>query len=166
MLMYTTLTNVKSILLVFMVTKLYALIADLVNRCKCIKLKTHFPSLLKKMLEEFECCEIIIKRHFKKELIMTEENERNFQMASECHLCDKLYHVKGVKVRDHCKIRGKYRGFVHQRCNVNSRLTQKISVIFHNFKGCAAHHIIQDIGMLGQKISVVPNGMEIYNVLC
>lgn len=51
-----------------------------------------------------------------------------------CHLCDKLHHVKDVKVRNHCQITGKYRISARQKCNVNSRLNEKIPVIFHDFK--------------------------------
>ena len=32
----------------------------------------------------------IMKKQFKKEFIMANENEGNFQMARKCHICNKL----------------------------------------------------------------------------
>ena len=48
MLMYLTLKNTKSILLVVLVTRMHALTIDLINQCKHIEVKMQFTSLLSK----------------------------------------------------------------------------------------------------------------------
>lgn len=49
---------------------------------------------------------------FKKPLKMSEEGEKHFRQAEECHVC-KSYTEKDIGARDHCHITGKYRGSVH-----------------------------------------------------
>lgn len=55
---------------------------------------------------------------------------------------------KDIKVRDHCHITGKYRGSVHQKCNRNFMLNDKIPVVFHNLCRYDSHFFIQEIGKL------------------
>ena len=40
-------------------------------------------------------------------------------MANKCDICDKLCDKKGLNVRNHCHMTGKYKGSTHQRCNAN-----------------------------------------------
>ena len=47
-------------------------------------------------------------------------------------------------------------------CNINLKLTKKISVIFHNLKGYDIHLIIKEISKFDVKVSVIPNGLEKY----
>ena len=110
---------------------------------------------------------------------MTNENEIDFQKAIKCHICDKQYKEKDIRVRDHCHITGKFRGSAHQDCNLKLRInpyTIKIPVIFHNLRGYDSHFIMQQIGQIakehiytnkkGQKvemnINAIPNNMEKY----
>ena len=51
-----------------------------------------------------------MKKNFKKNLIMTEEEE-NFRSSNICWICEKL--IDDEKVRNHCHITGKYRGTAH-----------------------------------------------------
>ena len=41
-------------------------------------------------LEEFSCCKKAMKKHFKKNLIMTDQKEENFGSSNICSLCEKL----------------------------------------------------------------------------
>ena len=66
------------------------------------------------------------------------------------------------KVRDHCHITGKYRGATHWSCNVNLKMTKKVPVIFHNFKGYDSHLILKELSKFNVKISVIPIGLETY----
>ena len=87
------------------------------------------------MPEEVEYCKGIIKKRFKKPLIMTENDELCFKLMDKCHVCSKKYTDKDVRVRDHCHITGKFRGSAHQECNLKLRIKPediKIPVIFHN----------------------------------
>ena len=44
----------------------------------------------------------MIKKHFNKNLVMSEEDEQRFQSSNKCWICDKLFDVGDNKVRDHC----------------------------------------------------------------
>ena len=63
------------------------------------------------MLEEFGYCKKLMKKHFKKNLNMTDEEEENFPSSNICWICEKL--MDDEKIRDHCHVIGKYRGAAH-----------------------------------------------------
>ena len=131
------------------------------------------------MLDEVKYCKKVAKKEFNKPLRMTKEDEKEFQKAKECHICNKKYTDKDIRVRDHCHITGKYRGSAHQECNLKLRVNPeevKIPVIFHNLRGYDSHFIMQEIGAIvknhaytnkkGEKcqmnINAIPNNMEKY----
>ena len=66
----------------------------------------------------------------------SEEDEKHFKQAEECHISGRLYTEKDTRVRDRCHITEKYRRSAHQDCNVNyfqfKFEDMKIPVIFHN----------------------------------
>ena len=105
----------------------------------------------------------MIKKHFNKNLIMPEKDEQIFQSSNKCwFICDKLFDVGDDKVRDHCHIRGKYRGSAHWSCNINLRLSENVSVIFHNLRDYDSHLIIGEIGKFYVKANIIANGLEKY----
>ena len=99
-----------------------------------------------------------MKKHFNKNLIMSEKEEENFQSSNMCWICEKL--IEDEKVRDHCHVTGKFRGAAHWSCNINLQLTKKVSVIFHNFRGYDSHLIFYELENFDAKIDVIPNGLE------
>ena len=106
------------------------------------------------MLEEVKYCKRVMKIEFNKPLRMTKDDEEKFQKAEECHICDKKYTDKDIRVRDHCHITGKYRGSAHQECNLKLRVNPeevRIPVIFHNLRGYDSHFIMQEIGAIVKK---------------
>ena len=134
---------------------------------------------MEKMLEEVKYCKNIMKKEFNKPLIMEKDDETDFQKADKCHICDKQYTEKGIKVRDHCHITGKYRDSAHNDCNLKLRVNPeeiKIPAIFHNLRGYDSHFIMQEIGAVVKKyayknkkgeevqmnINAIPNNMEKY----
>ena len=117
---------------------------------------------IKAMLEEYKYCKNIIKKHFNKNLIMSEEEEHLFQQSNSCWICKKLIDNDEEKVRDHCHVTGKFRGAAHWNCNINLQLTKKVPVIFHNLKGYDSHLIFSKLNRFDAKISVIPNGLEKY----
>ena len=134
---------------------------------------------MENILEEVKYCKRVMKKYFNKPLRMTEENEQEFKKATTCHICDKKYTEKDIRVRDHCHITGKYRGSAHQECNLKLRINPKeikIPVIFHNLRGYDSHLIMQEIGAIVKKhayknnkgeekqmnINAIPNNMEKY----
>ena len=86
------------------------------------------------MIEESKNCSDVMKKHFNKELVMTKKDNEDFENLTRCWICDTDYIDNGVKVRDHCHITGKYRGYAHRDCNINVKLNHKIPVVFHNLK--------------------------------
>ena len=131
------------------------------------------------MLEKVKYCKKVMKKEFNKPLRMTKDDEEKFQKAEECHICNKKYTDKDIRVRDHCHITGKYRGSAHQECNLKLRVNPKevkIPVIFHNLRGYDSHFIMQEIGAIVKKhtytnmkgeekqmdINAIPNNMENY----
>ena len=75
-----------------------------------------------------------MKKHFNKNLIMTEEEEY-FQSSNTRWICEKPIEGDDEKVRVHCHVTGKFRGAAHWSCNINLQLTKKVPVIFHNSRG-------------------------------
>ena len=70
------------------------------------------------MTEESKCCREVMKKHFNKLAMTTEDNE-GFENSAKCWICNNYCAANDVKVRDHCHITGKYRGSAHRDCNVN-----------------------------------------------
>ena len=128
---------------------------------------------MEKMLEEVKYCKTVIKKHFNKPLVMTEDDEMCFKLMDKCHICGEIYTDKDVRIRDHCHITGKFRGSAHQECNLKLRIKPeniKIPVIFHNLRGYDSHFIMQQIGEIAKKhggkqdlnINAIPNNIEKY----
>ena len=94
------------------------------------------------MVEESKYCSDVMTKHFNKELLMTEEDNEDFENSIKCCICNNDYIDSDVKVRDHYHITGKYRGSVHRDCNINIKLNRKIPVVFHNLKNYDSHLIM------------------------
>ena len=112
------------------------------------------------ILKEYEYCKKVMKKHFNKNLIMTEEEL--FQSSNICWICEKLIENGDGKVSDHCHITGKFRGAAHWSCNINLQLTKKVPVIFHNLRGYDSHLIFCELNKFDVKIDVIPNRLEKY----
>ena len=74
---------------------------------------------IKAILQEYEHCKKITKKHFSKNLIMSAEEEEQCKSSSTCWICKKLIDDDDEKVRDHCHVIGKFRGVAHWSCNIN-----------------------------------------------
>ena len=115
---------------------------------------------IKAIFEEHKYCKNIMKKHFNKNLIMSEEEEYIFQQSNSSCICKKLID-NNEKVRDHHHVTGEFRGAAHWNCNINFQLT-KVPVIFHNLKGHDSHLIFSELHKFNLKINVIPNGLEKY----
>ena len=114
------------------------------------------------ILKEYEYCKKVMKKHFNKNLIMSEKEEEQFQLSNTCWICEKLIDNDDEKLRDHCHVTGKFRGAAHWSCNINLQLTKKVPVIFHNLRGYDSHLIFNELDKFDVKIKVIPNGLEKY----
>ena len=138
---------------------------------------------MENMFSEVEYCKDIVKKHFNKPLVMTEDDEMCFKLMDKCHICCEMYTDKDVRVRDHCHITGKFRGSAHQDCNLKLRIKPediKIPCIFHNLRLYDSHFIKQQNGEIAKKhaytnkkgekqelnINAIPNNMENIWPLC
>ncbi|PFX30449.1 hypothetical protein AWC38_SpisGene4800 [Stylophora pistillata] len=131
---------------------------------------------MENMLEDVKYCRSVIKSKFNKPLKMTKGDEEQFKNAVKCHIWEKEYTEKDIRVRDHCNVTGSYRGSTHQACNLNFQITDKIPVIFHNLRGYDSHFVMQEIGEIVKNnkytnkkeeecqmnINTIPNNLEKY----
>ena len=62
------------------------------------------------IVEEYDYCKRIMKKHFNKHLVMFVDEEEKLQLANSCWICSQLFDVGDEKVRDHCHVIGKFRG--------------------------------------------------------
>ena len=124
--------------------------------------KDSINKFIKSILNEYNYCRKVIRKHFNKNLIMSVEEEKQFEQSNIYGISSKLIDLSDEKVRDHCHISGKYRGATHWSCNINLKITKKVPVIFHDLKGYDSHLIFKELGNFNAKISVTPNGLEKY----
>ena len=103
-----------------------------------------------------------MKKHFNKNLIMSEKEEEEIQLSNTSWISEKLIDNDDEKVRDHCHMTGKFRGAAHWSCNINLQLTKKVPVIFHNLRGYDSHLIFCELNKFDVKIDVIPNRLEKY----
>ena len=113
------------------------------------------------IIKEFGYCKNVMKKHFNKNLIMSEEEEQ-FQSSNTCRICEKLIDDDDEKVRDDCHKTEKFRVTVHWSCNINLQLTKKVPVIFHSLRGYDSHLIFCELNNFDAKIDVIPNRLEKY----
>ena len=67
-------------------------------------------------------------KNTKKDIIMTEENEKDFKTTKICRSCEKQ--IKSDEVRDHCHLTGKYRGPACSICNIIVTQNRSFYTIF------------------------------------
>ena len=97
-----------------------------------------------------------------KEMIITKEEEKQFDKATDCWICGK--ELGDDRVKDHCHFTGRYRGPAHNICNLKYSKPNSISVFFHNLAGYDSHLFIKKLGTSNNKenIDCIPNNEEKY----
>ena len=68
--------------------------------------------LIKAILKEYCYCKKVMKKHFSKYLIMSEEEEQ-FELSNTFWICEKLVDDDDENVRDYCHVTGKFRDGAH-----------------------------------------------------
>lgn len=91
---------------------------------------------------------------------LTSLEEADFQISSNCHICNGL--LGSDRVRDHSHLTGKYRGAAHNECNLNYQVGKFIPIYFHNFSGYDCHLFIKDLAACEGDIKVIPLNKELY----
>ena len=97
-----------------------------------------------------------------KKMIFTKEDEKQYNMASDCWICGE--ELGNDRVRDHCHYTGCYRGAAHNTCNLKYRKPESVPVFFHNLTGYDSHLFIKKLGSSNEKenIKCIPNNEEKY----
>ena len=95
-----------------------------------------------------------------KKIEITDEEEKEFNKASECWICGE--YLGNDRVRDHCHYTGRYRGPAHNSCNLNYSVPNNISVFFHNLAGYDSHLFIKKLGYTEGTIDCIPTNEEKY----
>ena len=97
-----------------------------------------------------------------KKMVFTKEDEKQFNMASDCWICGE--ELGNDRVRDHCHYTGCYRGAAHNSCNLKYRKPESVPVFFHNLTGYDSHLFIKKLGSSNKKetIECIPNNEEKY----
>ena len=80
-----------------------------------------------------------MNKHFRKEIVMTKKDDEDFGNATKCWIYDNIYVNSDVKVRGHCHVTGKYRGYVHRGSNITIKLNHKLPIVFFKIM-----HLIYD----------------------
>ena len=114
---------------------------------------------LRQLLKEEE--EILKIYHTNKPMIISDEQEEEFQKAVCCHICKK--ELKTDRDKDHDHFTGLYRGAAHKGCNVNynyKKLKYKIPVYFHNLQGYDEHLILNEMAQIAPNIRCIAKNTE------
>lgn len=94
---------------------------------------------------------------------LSEDEERDFENAVVCSICEKPFERFHVKVRDHCHLTGKKRqGAAHMGCNLNYKISNFIPIILHNMSGYDAHLFVRELCSNKDKIDVIAQSKEKY----
>ena len=97
-----------------------------------------------------------------KKMVITEEEEKQFDKASDCWICGGK--LGNIRVRDHCHYTGRYRGAAHNKFNLDYSKPKGVPVFFHNLSGYDSHLFIKSLGSPNPKetIECIPNNEEKY----
>ena len=95
------------------------------------------------MIEESKYCSDVMKKHFNKKLVMTNEDNEDFENSTKCWI-------------------GKNNSSVQRDCNINVKLNHKIPVVFHNLTKYDSLLIMQELVKLNLKTNVIPKRLEEY----
>ena len=97
-----------------------------------------------------------------KDMVLTKEEEKQFNITSDCWICGE--ELGNDRVRDHCHYTGRYRGAAHNKCNLNYSKPKSVPVFFHNLSGYDSHLFIKNLGSPNPKenIECIPNNEEKY----
>ena len=116
---------------------------------------------IQSIFNEYSYCRSVMKKHFNKNIVISAEQNEEFERSEICWICGKLIENED-KVRDHCHVTGKYRGAAHWSCNINLKVSKKLTVIFHNLRGYDSHLIFKELSEFDCNVNVIPNGLGKY----
>ena len=95
-------------------------------------------------------------------MVFGNEDEEEYEKATDCWICHGKFNENDKKVRDHCHFTGKFRGAAHNSCNLKYKKPKFIPVVFHNLSGYDSHLFIKNLGATAGNINCIPHNEEKY----
>ena len=87
--------------------------------------------------------ECITKMYEHQKMVISEEEQQEFESSMTCHICKNAFSNKDRKVRDHCHRTGKYRGPAHVNATSFIGMICFLPVVIHKVREYASHLIIK-----------------------
>ena len=128
---------------------------------KYVKENEEDPDLIDVFINWLEEDIKIISGLGNEKMVITPEEQEQFNQASNCWICGKLLNLQD-RVRDHCHFTGRYRGAACNICNLKYCKPNNISVFFHNLSGYDSHLFIKKLNTTMGNIDCIPNNEENY----
>ena len=98
-------------------------------------------------------------------MIFDEAARKLHDSQRECYACGEKFDEKRMtkrKVRDHCHYTSKYRGALHNDCNLKLKRTRTIPVLAHNLTGYDSHLFVKRLADTPGDVSCIPRNEEKY----
>jgi hypothetical protein len=92
-------------------------------------------------------------------LHMTPQDEKKFQLATHCCICNRPFTRDQIKCRDHDHNKNvfHFRGASHNFCNLQRRTTPKLYCYFHNLSRFDLKYLVRALGSYkDRQLSVIP----------
>jgi uncharacterized C2H2 Zn-finger protein len=109
-----------------------------------------------------------MEKNCREPIQMSNTEEKLWNSATNCYLCQKTFLTSENKCRDHDHRNGSYRGAACNDCNRRRQLNRrKVTVVMHNFKNYDVHHVVRE-GLQAVKhwsVSIIPLTFEKYLTL-
>merc|ERR1712012_471104 len=93
-------------------------------------------------------------------MIMTEEDVRNFEAATNCAECMKIFDQTTYKCSDHHHLSGKYRAALCNFCNLQKKSLRFIPLYAHNFSGFDSHLVLKSLNIDQSKFQTLSRNSE------
>lgn len=96
------------------------------------------------------------------EMMLNENELRQFNEAITCHICNEKFDDLDTKVRDHSHLTGTFRGAAHSQCNLKYQEARVLPIVFHNLN-YDSHFLITKLSSAFEgKINCIPVNSEHY----
>lgn len=93
---------------------------------------------------------------------LNDEEKKNYEEATTCHICDKPIENVLEKVCDHDHMSGAYRGAAHMTCNINYKEPKFVPIVFHNLSNYDSHLFIKTFALENEDVEVIAQNKEKY----
>jgi len=116
------------------------------------------------LFEYFYCLTLEVRELFDRNFAidMSEEDERNFQAATECYICHKALENVRVKDHNHYSRFQNYRGAAHPNCNLQNKRNKYIPVYVQSLASYDSHFLLQIFSRKAKRLQIIPCTLEKY----